>query len=80
MSAFEAVEAWNYSASSEITKQNLELFYTKLSRDEHIMLLIQHAVHLTVREQVFNPFPLGKAAFLRCVSYGSHSIIIVRQW
>lgn len=77
MSAFGAVEGWNYSASSEITKQNLELFYTKLSRDEHTMLLIQHAVHLRVREQVFNPLPLGKSEFLRYVSYGLHSIIIV---
>lgn len=73
MSALGDVEGWNYSASSEITKQNLELFYTKLSRDEHTMLFIQHAVHLTVREQVFITFPIGKAAFLGCVSYGSHS-------
>lgn len=77
MSAFGAVEGWSYSASSEITKQNLELFYTKLSRDKHTTLLIQHAVQLTVKEQDFIPIPLAKAEFLRCVSYGSRSIIII---
>lgn len=56
MSAFEAVEGWSYSASSEITKQNLELFYTKLSRDEHTTLSIQHAAQLTVKEQGFIHF------------------------
>jgi len=77
MSASGAVEGWSYSASSEITKQNLELFYTKFSRDEHTTLFIQHAVQLTVKEQDFIQFPLGKAAFLRSGSYGSCGIIII---
>lgn len=67
MSAFGAVEGWSYSDSSEITKQNLELFYTEFSRDKHTTLFIQHAAQLSVREQDFISFPLGKATFLRCV-------------
>lgn len=51
-------------------KQNLELFYTEFSGDEHTVLFNQHAVQLTVKEQDFIPFPLEKAAFLRCSSYG----------